>query len=53
MRLERKEHVVSGEELFEKLVKRELEQSAIPVGAGSSEGKGPSRGSKEPAKAKK
>ena len=31
VRLERKEHVVTGAELFEKLVKRELEQPTIPM----------------------
>ncbi|MBI4343266.1 MAG: DNA-directed RNA polymerase subunit beta [Candidatus Omnitrophica bacterium] len=33
VRLERKEHVVTGAELFEKLVKRELEQSAASASA--------------------
>ena len=31
VRLERKERVVTGEELFEKLVKRELEQPSVPM----------------------
>jgi DNA-directed RNA polymerase subunit beta len=35
VRLERKEHVVTNEELFEKLVKRELEQPAIALGLGA------------------
>jgi DNA-directed RNA polymerase subunit beta len=37
VRLERKEHVVTGEELFEKLVKRELEQPTVAVGLESPE----------------
>ncbi len=36
VRLERKEHVVTGAELFEKLVKRELESPTVPVGVLSS-----------------
>jgi len=35
VRLERKEHVVTGAELFEKLVKRELEQPAVALGGGA------------------
>ena len=38
VRLERKEHVVTGAELFEKLVKRELEQPTMMVGLGGSAG---------------
>jgi DNA-directed RNA polymerase subunit beta len=55
VRLERKEHVVTGAELFEKLVKRELEQAAVPMGAGvpdrGVQGFGAAR--KEPARANK
>ena len=55
VRLERKEHVITGAELFEKLVKRELEQSAIPMDtSGGDEGsEEPVKAEKEPAKAKK
>ena len=38
VRLERKERPVSGEELFDKLVKREMEHSMIPVSASASNG---------------
>ncbi|MBI3083809.1 MAG: DNA-directed RNA polymerase subunit beta [Candidatus Omnitrophica bacterium] len=38
VRLERKEHVVTGAELFEKLVKRELEQPMLSLGGGAHEG---------------
>jgi len=34
VRLERKEHVVSGAELFDQLVKRELSQAALTLGIG-------------------
>ncbi|MBI2105174.1 MAG: DNA-directed RNA polymerase subunit beta [Candidatus Omnitrophica bacterium] len=37
VRLERKEHVVTGAELFERLVKRELESPTVPVGILSEE----------------
>jgi DNA-directed RNA polymerase subunit beta len=40
VRLERKEHVVTGAELFEKLVKRELESPTVPVGVLSSHEEG-------------
>ena len=40
VRLERKEHVVTGAELFEKLVKRELEQPSMPLDLGVTEGDG-------------
>ena len=52
VRLERKEHVVTGEELFEKLVRRELEGSPNEsFGSGAGEGEGPETGksSKRPA----
>ncbi len=39
VRLERKEHVVTGAELFERLVKRELESPTVPVGILTSEAK--------------
>ena len=38
VRLERKERVVTGAELFEKLVRRELEQPSMPLDVGVSEG---------------
>ena len=48
VRLERKEHVVTGAELFERLVKRELEQPTAPVGVGPSDDEGdqPAKGAK-------
>ena len=40
VRLERREHVVTGAELFEKLVKRELEQSSVLIGVAADDGDG-------------
>jgi DNA-directed RNA polymerase subunit beta len=55
VRLERKEHVVTGEELFEKLVKRELEQPSVPMPVGPSDNEDAEGGKtrKESAKAKR
>jgi len=55
VRLERKEHIVTGAELFDKLVKRELEQPGLPIGAGllHSVGEGSSKRTKESSKAKR
>jgi len=44
VRLERKEHIVTGAELFEKLVKRELEQPGVSFGGEAADGKGPGSG---------
>jgi len=54
VRLERKEHVVTNEELFEKLVKRELENPPLPMDAGTPDerGAGSDGGTKESAKAR-
>ena len=56
VRLERKEHIVTGAELFERLVKRELEQPHMALsarGAPAGEGEGGAKEPKEPAKAKR
>ena len=52
VRLERKEHTVTGAELFEKLVKRELESSPISMPSSPTDGEG-AEPAKEPAKAKR
>ena len=55
VRLEKKEHVVTGEELFEKLVKRELEQPTLPIGPHPTDGdeSKSAKSRKESAKAKR
>jgi hypothetical protein len=54
VRLERKEHVVTGEELFEKLVKRELENPAMALGAATvDEEDGGEKAAKESVKSKR
>ncbi len=54
VRLERKEHVVTGAELFEKLVKRELEQPSMPLGVTADEGgDGSEKPAREASKAKR
>ena len=54
VRLERKEHIVTGAELFEKLVKRELEQPIMALGLGRAQESGSeSAKAGEPAKAKR
>ena len=53
VRLERKEHVVTGAELFERLVKRELESSPAPIGGGGELEVKESKPPKETAKAKR
>ena len=54
VRLERKEHIVSGEELFEKLVKRELENPAMALGMSAADAlDGGEKPAKEPVKSKR
>ncbi len=54
VRLERKEHIVSGEELFEKLVKRELENPAMALGLSTANAlDGGEKPAKEPVKSKR
>jgi len=52
VRLERKEHIVTGAELFDKLVKRELEQPSVVLGGMDSEPEEPEK-TKSTAKAKR
>ena len=55
VRLERKEHIVTGAELFDKLVKRELEQPSLPMAAAALLGgdeEPPKKAAKESSKAK-
>ena len=56
VRLERKEHIVTGAELFDKLVKRELEQPESPLGTfpdADDDDDGEEKSSRASAKAKK